>query len=286
MAMAKYDGNDLPGQRITQHDDVVTFRFLRVSSDEIVSGTSTAFQVNFGNDTRLTKTMEIHLISASIPNVNPNVTAARGNNVFTMTFGVGGTQSVTIPDGQYTTSQLLTLLSAGFTAIIAGGPITFTQDPNTNLITFTITGGNTAQITAGQAVKPSLDFTLGFTQSTGGLAASATAANFPNLAGDTMFYIHSSILSNNATYLNSDNGNIIDVNGFVAIPVTVPFGDNQPFQGNELDGRIVLGSVGRSTNQFDITLRTNGGMIVPPFGPNFEMVLNFKLYYRPPNLYG
>lgn len=283
----KFDGNDLPGTRVTLHDDVVTYKFLRVSSNEILSGTSTAFQVNFGNDVKLTKTMEVHLLSAVIPNVNPNISAYRGNSTFTMTFAVGGTMTVTLPDGQYNITQVLDYLSTGFSAIMVNGPIVFSISPTTNLVTWNIPGGlNQAQITGLQASSPSLNWTLGFTQSTGAFATTATAASIPNLTGDTIFYIHSAILGNNQTYLNSNSGNINDVNGWVAIPVTVPFGYSQTFEGSELDGRVVLGSVGKPTNQFDITIRTNGGLLLPPFPPNFEMILTLKLYYKPPNLYG
>lgn len=282
---SKLDGENLPGVPVFQHDDGVNYRFLRISSNEILNGTSTAFQVSFGgSNTLLQKTMETHLVDAIIPNVNPNVTAARGNSTFLLTYSVGGTQHVTLPDGQYTTGQILTALNTGFVGL-APGTTTFSQNPNSNKVTITIVG-NTAHITAGDAADPSLDFSLGFTTSSGAFSGTIVAPSIPSLSGDTVFFIHSSVLSQNRTYLNSDTGVINDVNGFVTIPVTVPFGGNQTWRGSEFDGRLVLGSSGKSTITIDITIRTNGGALLPPIPPNMEIILVFKLYYRPPNMRG
>ena len=266
-----FEGDRLEGQLVTQHDDTKAYKFFRISSKERLSGTPTNFQVNFGNDPRLDRITEIHLISASIPNVFPNISAEKGNNTFQATATIAGMVSFVIPDGFWNTTRLMSYMQDQINAAIAPSTVAVTQDPNTQRITFTITGAETMIFGQGTLAP-----TIGI------LAPSAplgvyTADTTPSLNGETMFYIHSSELAQNSTYLNT-NGNIIDVNGFISVPVTVAYGAYQNYQPTENLDRAVYGRAGKSLRGISIVLRGNGGRLLT-MSDNYEMVIVVKVMY-------
>jgi len=243
-------GNSFGGQLVRQHDDNERYTFLRISSKERNSGDPYDFVARFGNDIKLDNITEIHLMQASIPNIGNNVSADIGNNVFTYTGSVSGPQQVLFTDAFYTTTQIITRLESEINLAIAPSTISVTQDATTGKITFTITGAETITY-----ANTGLNFTLGFTESIGPIGA-VSAQALPTLNGSTLFYIHSTNMSNNNTLLY------------------------QNYTGNENLDRIVFGKNGRSLRSIGITLRTNGGRLFTELTDNFEMVLVLKVMYN------
>jgi len=268
-------GDRLEGTLVTQHDDTKAYKFFRISSKERLGGTPSDFQVNFGNDPRLDRITEVHLISASIPNVFPNVSAAKGNNTFTATGTIAGVISVVVPDGFWTTANLAAYLKTAIDLTIAPSTVAIAQDVNTQKLTFTITGAETItylSLGSGSTLAPFV----------GILADSAPLAVYtadapPALNGETMFYIHSRELAENSTYLPTVQ-NISDVNGFLSIPVNVPWGSYQTYQPTENLDRSVFGRAGKALRGIQIVLRGNGGraLVLPD---NYEMVLVVKVMF-------
>jgi hypothetical protein len=266
-------GNQFSGTLIREHDDTENFRFLRVSSKERVVGVPYDFEVSFGNLPELANVGEIHLINASVPNIMNNVSASIGNNTFTYTGTLAGPQQVIFTDGYYTTTEIINRLESEINLSIAPSTITVAQNATTGKLTFTVAGENITYDNTG------LNFTVGFTAPIGPIGA-VSAQALPSLNGSTMFYIHSQDISNNKTLINSGNGDINDINGAFSIPINVPYGVYQYYQGTERLDRIVYGRQGRHIKNFKITLRTNGGRLCTELTDNFEMVLVFKVIYN------
>ena len=269
-------GDRLEGTLVTQHDDTKAYKFYRISSKERLRGMPYDFNVNFGNDTRLDRITEVHLIGASIPNVFPNVSEAKGNSTFQATGTIAGAISFVVPDGQYNTAQLMAVLKTQIDSAIAPSTIAVTQDAVTQKITFTVTGAETI-IFLNEASGSTLAPFIGILNDSAALGT-YTADSTPALNGETVFYIHSVDLVQNSTYLNTSQ-NINDVNGFVTIPVTVPYGAYQNYQPTENLDRSVFGRGGKSLRGLNITLRGNGGRLLTELTDQYEMVIVVKAMF-------
>jgi hypothetical protein len=200
-AAAQDTGDRLEGTLVTQHDDTKAYKMYRISSKERISGTPYSFNVNFGNNPRLDRITEVHLISASIPNVFPNVSAAKGNNTFQATATIAGAINFVVPDGFYSTSNLIAFLKAQIDAVIAPSTVSITQDTTSQKLTFTITGAETISYLSEGSGSTLAPF-IGILSDSAVLAAYTTDTP-PALNGTTMIYIHSRELADNSTYLNT-----------------------------------------------------------------------------------
>jgi len=269
-------GNDFSAVRTAKWQDTNRFKYIRINNQERSSGTPTNFQVNLGNDALLDRCEQIQLMSCIIPNVGFNVSAKIGNNTFTIEFAGSPPTILVIPDGFYTTADILTILN---TIPAPLGTIVFTQDPITGSIVATSSALNITII--GSASFPNtsgLNSYLGFTsiQSASLIIASQSR---PALNGDTIFFIHSAELGMNVTYLDTktSGGLVNDVNGMFSIPVTVPYNQIQSYIGQAED-RIVFGRRTRSVRNFNITLRTNNGRELV-LGENDQVVIVLKAIF-------
>jgi hypothetical protein len=252
-------GNDFSAVRTAKWQDTNRFKYIRISNQERTSGTPSNFQVNLGNDTILDRCEQIQLISAVIPNVSYNVSAARGNNRFNLLFLPNTDASFTVPDGQYTTADLVARLGLVLPPL---GAFTVSQNAITGKITLNATVS--PYVVGGSASFPNtsgLNSYLGFTTpSPAGGTLLHTAEARPSLFGDTMFFIHSPELGANITYLDTltTGGQTNDVNGMFSIPVNVPYNAVQAYQA-EAEDRVVFGRRTRSVRNFSIVLRANNG---------------------------
>jgi hypothetical protein len=269
-------GNDFSAVRTAKWQDTNRFKYIRINNQERSSGTPTNFQVNLGNDALLDRCEQIQLMSCIIPNVGFNVSAKIGNNTFTIEFAGSPPTILVIPDGFYTTADILTILN---TIPAPLGTIVFTQDPITGSIVATSSALNITII--GSASFPNtsgLNSYLGFTsiQSASLIIASQSR---PALNGDTIFFIHSAELGMNVTYLDTktSGGLVNDVNGMFSVPVTVPYNQIQSYIGQAED-RIVFGRRTRSVRNFNITLRTNNGRELV-LGENDQVVIVLKAIF-------
>lgn len=271
-------GNDFSAVRTAKWQDTNRFKYIRVSNQERTSGTPSNFQVNLGNDTLLDRCEQIQLISAVIPNVGFNISAAIGNNQFNIFFLPSTPASIIIPDGQYTTAELLTLINA---IVPPAGRFVATQNPNTGRIT--LTASATQFVVAGSRSFPNtsgLNSYLGFTTTSPGSGSLVwTAETRPALYGDTVFFIHSPELGMNITYLDTvtTGGQTNDVNGMFTIPVNVPYNAVQTYQA-EAEDRVVFGRRTRSVRNFTIVLRTNNGRELV-LGENDQVVIVMKAVF-------
>lgn len=272
-------GNDLHGIRQIRYDDNNRFKYIRVTNIERSSGTPNNFQICLGNDPILDKCIEIQLVSASIPNMGYNVSEARGNNIFSVTFLPNTVASITLVDGQYTTAQILTQIN---TIVPPTGTFVATQSALTGKIT--LTSSSASFVINGSSIFPNttgINSYLGFT-TTSPLGGSLvwTADGRPALYGDTMFYVHSSDLAINATYLNNtlSGGGTNDVNGFISIPINVPYNTYQTYQPIERD-RVTFGRYPKSVKNIQFTLRSDFGRILT-LTDNDVVTIVLKMFYE------
>ena len=273
-------GNDMHGIRQIRYDDNNRFKYLRITNVERTSGTPNNFLVTLGNDPILDRCVEIQVVSATIPNVGYNVSASKNNNTFTVTFlPPSGGSSFTLPDGFYTTGDILTQLNA---IVPFAGTFTAVQDPfngkitlSSSVVPFVINGSSVFPNTA------SLNSYMGFTQPSNPAGSlSVTAQGRPTLSGDTMFYVHSSDLAINATYIDvtDSRGGTNDVNGFLSIPINVPYNTYQTYQPIERD-RVTFGRYPKSVKNIQITLRSDFGRLLT-LTDNDVVTIVFKMFYE------
>ena len=270
-------GNDPIGFKTTSLDETTRYKFLRISNQERSSGSPNAFTVNLGNDPLLDRCVMLQIVSASIPNSGYNISGAIGNNTFTITWPAQTPVSVVLIDGFYTAAGIITLLN---TAVVPPATYTFVmaQDPNSRRLYITSNNPFTVQGSPSYPNTSSLMSYLGWTQPSV-LNAVSFADTVPSLQGDTVFYIHSPTLSLNMTYLDTreTEGLLFDVNSLLMIPITVPYGVYQSYQGTTQD-KLIFGRKGRSVRNFDIILRTNHGRLLA-LSENQEAVITFKMFY-------
>lgn len=270
-------GNDYDAVRTSDVKSTNRFKYIRISNQERTSGTPSNFQVVLGNDPTLDRCTEFRLMTAIIPNVGLNVSAAIGNNFFRYQFPPNPVISHPIPDGFYNISQLLLLLNALPAPPL--GSLIFSQSQTTGQIIATSTispliifGSRTFPNTSG------INSYLGYGQDTGP-ALTVESQTRPSLFGDTVFYIHSPELATNITYLDTllTGGQTNDVNGMFTIPVTVPYNSIQSYIGQEED-RVIFGRRGKSVRNFTIVLRGNNGRELV-LGENDQVIIVLKAIF-------
>ena len=268
--MTMNNGSQIPGVLQRSNDESFNFKYLRISSKEIApNGTPYNFTVNFGNDLKLEETIVVKPIACICPNVANNISVALGNNIFLITC-TGNGITYTAPDGFYSISDLLGLIVAYINGIMGVGYCTGTLV--NNYVVFSTTAGNLIGVSA---VNNPMAYSLGFIGSAFGQTVTATA--LPVLTGATVLYIHSATVGNNATYLNTNNNNVNDVNGIFTMPMTNGFGavESVLFDDGQ---KLILGRTGRSTKQLSFTLRVNGGRLYTELTINQEFILILKIY--------
>lgn len=247
------------------------YKYLRISSKERNDGgTPYSFKVSFGNDIRLEKVYKVNVVSMQCPNVFYNVVVGKStfsiiiNSVTYNTTLTPGRYTVAAAMGKITTALNLLTGATQLTYSLTDGFVTLTSSILTDVI---------------RVVGNDLGIQLGFE----GVITSTgvyVATTYPNFLGVTMLYLHSSMLFPNITYLNDNQGNVNDVNGFVSMPINEPFGVLNNYLGQSNDEIVIDPVQGRVAKTFDITMRGNGGRLLIEFPQNAELILILKIFYK------
>jgi hypothetical protein len=201
------------------------------------------------------------------------------NNTFQIDFSVDGPINITpVPEGFYTTSQIITIIEDDVSSqISAGETFTIEQDPLTQKLTFSINGPllQTLQLWAaedapnGSTLSPSLGI-VGTTN----FVSNVTAQRTPYLYGATTVYIHTLGLAES----NLVDGDV-EVHDIIAeVPVTAPFGVMNYYESRdeELDS-INYPAPRDSIDKIDIQIKDIDNNPLTLQGGNLTIV--FKLYY-------
>ena len=176
---------------------------LRVNSNDrlLQSQPTTNFTIGLGQEVKNHNVKRIVLRSVSFGNFEYNINTK--NQVLTLATGVDGVVSQTIPVGQYILSDLITRIQNIFNPALTN-TLTITQDPNTYILTFAISGGDTIQVDSSSTMAPFLGYTA-----TSPLASSVVAQRVPRLNGLTSCFIRSTHLSKGQYHDNRRDKDIL-----------------------------------------------------------------------------
>lgn len=254
------------------------FDFFRLSNfDRDASSVSASnFTVNLGSNTNIQKCKNMWVHMVSLPNVFYNVYSGVNDLVVAYNDGSDHIVVVTVPPGQYTTTQLMAELKTLIDAVITPGTVTFTQDPITSLISYTTTGVvSIVFFPYPEDDRSTLAPLIGNTilQPTD---TSGTFANAPALQGEKMVYLHSRDILPSQTLLSFNNGTLTSC--FCSIPVKVNYRDQIIYESRgSLIDRCVF-SREKPLNRINIVLRSQDGRVLE-VGDNQEIVVCLKIFY-------
>lgn len=174
----------------------------------------------------------VHIKSFTMPWQVYNITAARGNNTFTITDVAGADEvTVTLSDGHYSYTRLASQLQSLFTATIGSftnlTAITFTYDSGTNFYTVTGTGGTwhiDASVLGNQMGFANSQFDVTTASATG-----ITSTSPAQLLSTSAIYITMEGVTNTKMAVNDGRSHTV-----ARIPVDVGFNELLVWQNSDL----------------------------------------------------
>lgn len=254
------------------------YKYVRVySADNLANNnTNSEFVAQLYNDTDLNRVKEYTIQSACVPNIFPNLFG----QVLTFNWvGNGGaptgSESITVPNGFYTTAQLMAQLKTTIDPLLpVGSSITFTQDPITNLISFTSVLMDSFEFESITTNPLSTMAPLLGINNTTAVASSGTFDAVPALGGEQYVFINSQTLNLAKTRLS--NG--LAVSTTISLPVNVPYGQNIYYQNNGDSTNDVIFNSPTDISNLSFTLRAQDGrnLVLPN---NHPMTIILKVFY-------
>jgi hypothetical protein len=258
-------------------------RFVRISSEDKVSGTNNKFVINLessGGAIDNVKGFIVH--SAQVPNIFDNINS-RNNRVRIDTFATVPIVDILVDPCYYTLTDLVNYLNTTIAAIIPAPGFTSTFAVTGNFpcqkISYTMTGTGSVFL---EFTENNIWETLGFVnpgtpngiQVTNG--STVVATNPPNLIGETECYIHSRVLC---------PSNLVEANGAFSVVDKInldePYGSMCYTNYNNdtthmmryfpYESRKTLRTV-------DINLRTRTGELLE-LPSNFTFSMMIKIFY-------
>lgn len=204
--------------------------------------------------------------------------------VYTSTFNAWALRT-TVPEGQYTSTALAETL----TTLLGANYSVSQKDPPTDnrfiikrfiytipMFVYSRSARSTLSKLLGYAIhKPTAIYQTSIPNN---LDSDTLAQSTPSLNGDQMFYIHSHELLNKKISVDSEG---IPVAMVCAVPVTVPYGQNQTrtWQEHDAPGLVIADPSGsKSMTTISIRLRDTFGQLVDP--GSGEVVIVVKLWPR------
>ncbi len=274
--------------RTSGESNVITpfSKYIRISNFDRVSGTPSEFAVDLSNDFNIKRATSIWTVSCSLPHKFSNIyyNSANNNNNNLYLFAQRAVPAanvlvfVTVPPGQYTVNQLMTTLQNLINPILVstfgvGSSITFTLNPITNKIEYTITNFDTIQFLNSVNVS-TIAYVLGFTNDTIP-AASGSLPFIPNLSGPSMVFLHSQEFNGAGTFLSTNR----PVSTFCAIPIKVAYLDTIYYESiGSMQDYINL-KTSKTISTVNIKVRGQDGSILQ-LGDNDELIITLKVFYE------
>ena len=268
-------------------------RFVRVSSEDKVTGTNNKFKVDLQSSGGIIDNVKGFIVhSLECPNVFNNV--ASYNNNFIVSFPGPSTETelnLNVPEGYYLIDDLINEINSQIQlqAALNGDAYTLVLSkvgifPNEK-IQFLATGlsaGVCVLFSSPTSILPS----LGVESTPDAIAPNvpftiidsnpAFAQNIPNLIGETAVYVHSRVLCSNNLSEASGTFSVVD-----KLNLDQPFGSTcySNFNNDSTHERKYFPFETRKTlRTVDINLRNrNGNLLVLPSNFNFTMMI--KIYY-------
>jgi hypothetical protein len=256
------------------------------SKDRVSYSPSTSdFVLNFQNNPILNRVHSFFVKSVSVPNVEYNIHGTYqfepANNLLYIETSGGGLQAViTVPVGQYSLAQLITVLQNSATGVAVG--LTIVQDPNTGKLTFNSTapGGIKIYARGDPAISPlnsTLAPNLGILSTNAAFSSSIVAAGLPSLQGNQNIYVSSVKLSGGGTSLIDSRIN--NLQSITTVPCDVPFGEVIHYETSEYEKDYIKAAGYLNLRELDIKLYNDYGEILNLQGEPFTMII--KAFYDP-----
>jgi len=262
---------------------------VRVSSDfkMLPSMSNSNFAVAYNNTQLIQGVTSVVMNSCDIPNVFPNINstgynfANNGNNLFVFSDKDGSLQTVVVPAGQYTITQLLAVINTFIVSLGTYSPINgvqLTLNPITNKIEVVNTTP-TEQPFGLPFTNPAFTMApyIGLLDTLIPLGTSYSLQGLPNLAGIQEVYVTSQKVSN---FSNLVVGDGIQYPCILNVQIDKPYGQwvHYKAQNPEIDD-IEYPSITQGLNLqvIDIQLRDRWGNILDLQGLPFNLIM--KAYH-------
>ena len=196
-------GKSVQGLTEQTHSSVI----VRINSKDrtSTSNSSTDFKVALGKEISDHNVKRVVLRSLNMPNFQYNVNS--NNNRIQIESGTDGVVQIQVAEGQYKTSELITLLEGLFNASFTNN-LTITQNSINQLLTFSIDGGDTIRLFAPDSTNNTLNTNLGITTTTA-LASTHDGNRMVRLNGLTLCHVESSELANSNYHSDQRNENFL-----------------------------------------------------------------------------
>lgn len=242
-------------------------KLVRISSSERLSGTTTNFTFDFGQNLQQVKKLSIETVNFfnNFYNIDQN------NNQYSATTNVDS-KSFTIPAGRYTVGSLLDVIGTQISGMTSSPDFSWDQDPITNLVSLTLTPGVVTSLSLIPVDATTFPFFyLGFDATTTLTMVSpnltVTATDFPKMYGPSMVFIKSSFLAPANAF--DQKGQISDI--LVGVPVTAPYTALNSWRCLEDTLCEIDYGRPRQLNQVDIVLQDREGNILDLHGGSLTL---------------
>ena len=251
--------------------------YLRINSQDrkVPTGSKSNFIVDLKESYNTQAVRSLQIGRVSVPNVFYNVSDSLANRTIEITQDGEASTEVSIAAGQYTITTFIAAWKAAIDAVLTGGStVAITQDPITQLLTFTFSGGTNPNTALD---SPSVDtiegwYSLGF-NSFRAEASSWTATYIPNIRGYSDVYVHCKEIGG-GDYYDGDAGAI---SAFAQVSFAdVPFGAMGHYQTGNHTFDTIRYSTPRNLSSLKIVLRDSQGNILDTGASDINVVLRIN----------
>jgi len=254
---------------------MATSQYIRISSeDKTASSVSNSdFTVALEDKTATQRIKTIIPIQVFCPNVFYNIRSSYGvvNNVLRVQENGQAAVNVVLPEGYYSSDQIITNLAAAVNALMVGSVLTITLDPITKKYTFTFVGNSV--ILFDNTAGSSMGDAIGLTTTTADINVHIMD-EIPNLNGITAVYIHSQQI-NPGGFLDGDSG---ATSAFTWVSLSeVPFGAVGAREIQQQDMNAIVYQGKKNLSLISIVLRDAEGNRLP-IG-NQRITIIFRVSY-------
>lgn len=249
-----------------EHTGISKLITIRSKDKEKTAMTHTNFRVDLGSASQVHEVKRVSLRACKFPNTYYNVNSYC--NVLIVIGTSAGTQTLTITEGFYTTTELLAAIKTAYDTAFSPSVITFTQDTNTNIISWSITSDTIQFIDVNTNALSTLAPKIGVT-ATAAVGSSGTFDMSPSLFGLTTAFLKSRELS----AANSVSSEQVFGNTLAVIPVNVAWGSMNIYEPQDHELTAIKFKTPKDIRFIDLILTDDEGREIDLNGYGIEVQL-------------
>ena len=250
-------------------------KLVSISSYDRNSGSTAEFEVDLKERYSTQAVKRVYLSQVQVPNLFENVRSEylQNNELVVVQFG-NAPATISIPQGQFTITQLIAELEARIDAVLTGGnSVTIAALPTTNKLQFTFLTTPTQFLLDGSSLYP----VIGFGSDTAS-ALTLTADFTFNLQGIGMVYLHSPEIAQSHGIDPGRSSGLINLVGAISLH-DAPYGGNAYYQSAHATLSVIdYGEQTRNLSTLKFVLRTQDGtkLTLPP-NVDIKILMKFIL---------